>query len=156
LKAERANGEPRLRLTVQYACPREGLPGRAELRRWVRAALAQPAEITLRFVDENEGRNLNREYRGKDCATNVLSFPYGDDFRPEQTGLAGDVALCAPVLLREAHEARKRPASHCAHLIVHGVLHLQGYDHESDADARVMETLESFILMRLGFENPYL
>jgi probable rRNA maturation factor len=150
------SAEPRLNLTVQYACGRNGLPGRAVLGRWARASLARPAEITLRFVDEEEGRRLNRDFRGRDSATNVLSFPYGDDFAPGQSGLAGDVVLCAPVLAREASVQGKALDAHCAHLVVHGVLHLQGYDHERADEARMMETLESFILMRLGFENPYL
>jgi probable rRNA maturation factor len=149
-------GKSQLELTVQYACDREGLPGRADLRRWAQAALAGTAEITLRFVDEAEGRRLNRDYRGRDHATNVLSFPYGNDFAPGRTMPVGDVVLCAPVLVREALEQGKSLAAHCAHLVVHGVLHLQGYDHDSDDDARVMEALESFILIRLGFGDPYL
>jgi len=144
-----------LSLAVQFACEADGLPPRARLRSWVRAALraAAPASatITLRFVDEAEGRALNRDYRHKDYATNVLSFPYAD--APE---LAGDLVLCRQVLEREARAQGKTLADHCAHLVVHGVLHLQGFDHETGkADAEAMEAEERRILARLGIPDPY-
>lgn len=154
--------EARLSLTVQYACHAEGLPLRAQLRRWVNAAwlarkTAAPgsAEITLRFVDAEEGRTLNREYRGqgraeKNYATNVLSFPYA-----APPHLAGDLVLCRPVVLREAAEQGKPTPAHVAHLVVHGMLHLQGFDHETDAEAEIMEAHERDILARLGFADPY-
>ncbi len=140
-----------LRLSVQYPGGKEGAPTRPQVRRWVRAACGIPAEVTVRFVDANEGRDLNRDYRGKDYATNVLSFPYAAG-----TTLSGDLVLCLPVLAREAREQGKPPEAHCAHLIVHGMLHLQGYDHEAGrADAERMEALEREILADLGYPDPY-
>lgn len=156
-----------LSLTVQYACNDEPLssplPTRAQLRRWVNAALecsaevTEVTEVTLRFVDAGEGRELNREYRGrgkdkgkKDYATNVLTFAYAP---PPHA--AGDLVLCVPVVLREAAEQGKPVMTHFAHLVVHGMLHLQGYDHESDADAERMEARESAILRRFGIADPY-
>jgi probable rRNA maturation factor len=112
--------------------------------------LREDAEITVRLVAESEARRLNRDYRGKDYATNVLTFVYEDG-----PCLTGDIVLCAPVIAREAREQRKALAAHYAHLVVHGALHLQGYDHEAKEDARQMEALESTILKRLGFSNPY-
>jgi len=113
--------------------------------------LQNGAEITLRIVDAEEGQMLNRDYRGKDYATNVLTFAYGE----EDGMLAGDIVLCAPVVEKEAHEQRKDLRAHYAHLTVHGVLHMQGYEHETDAEAREMEALEVEILRRLRFNNPY-
>jgi probable rRNA maturation factor len=154
------NKTPRLALTVQYAIgDRSGLPGRALLRRWALAALMQDAEVTLRFVDEDEGRQLNRTYRGKDYATNVLTFPYDPLHSPLATrhspALCGDLVLCAPVIAREAAEQGKPLEAHYAHLVVHGLLHLQGHDHEHDREAIAMEAVEGFILRRLGFPDPY-
>lgn len=140
-------------LSVQYAVAdaiAENLPTRAQLRRWVKAALEQPAELTIRIVDAPEGRALNRDYRGKDDATNVLTFVY-DDTDP----LSGDIVLCAEVVEREARQQHKQLLAHYAHLTVHGVLHLQGYDHIADTDAAVMEQKETVMLTRLGFDNPY-
>jgi probable rRNA maturation factor len=134
---------------VQYATEAEGLPTRAQVRRWVKAALERYGEITVRFVDEAEGRKLNRDYRGKDYATNVLSFAY------ETEPVAGDLVICAPLVLREAREQGKSLEAHYAHLVVHGTLHLQGYDHENDADAQVMETRESAVVTRLKYPDPY-
>ncbi|SDI41251.1 rRNA maturation RNase YbeY [Propionivibrio dicarboxylicus] len=144
----------RLNLSVQYACGGE-LPLRPAIRAWVRQALDIDAprggQITIRFVDEEECRSLNRDFRHKDYATNVLSFPYDDD-----PVVCGDLVICAPVIWREAEEQGKTPEAHCAHLIVHGVLHLQGYDHETgDADAKIMEDKERIILAALGFGDPY-
>ena len=142
---------PELRLSVQYPGGKEGAPTRPQVRRWVRAACGIPAEVTVRFVDADEGRSLNRDDRGKDHATNVLSFPYASG-----TTLSGDLVLCLPVLEREAQEQDKLPEAHCAHLIVHGMLHLQGYDHETGrADAKRMEALEREILNALGYPDPY-
>ncbi|MDP2878381.1 MAG: rRNA maturation RNase YbeY [Sulfuricella sp.] len=144
-----------LSLSVQYAAKPDGAPTRAQLRRWVKAALRQDAEIALRIVDEEEGRALNRDYRGKDYATNVLTFVYDDDFPGAELPLAGDIVLCAPVVAREALQQEKPVEAHYAHLTVHGVLHLQGYDHESDEEARQMEALEIQIVTKLGYADPY-
>ncbi|MDP1613049.1 MAG: rRNA maturation RNase YbeY [Sulfuritalea sp.] len=142
---------PELRLSVQYPGGKDQAPTRPQVRRWVRAACATPAEVTVRFVDGDEGRALNRDYRGKDYATNVLSFPYESG-----TDLSGDLVLCLPVVEREAREQGKSPEAHFAHLIVHGMLHLQGYDHETGrADAKRMEALEQKILDTLGYPDPY-
>lgn len=140
----------RLSLSVQYACKDAALPQRSEVRRWVRAAAPVAAELAVRFVDAAEGRALNAQYRGKDYATNVLTFVYA-----QQPALSGDLVLCLPVVLREAQEQGKPAAAHFAHLVVHGMLHLQGYDHEGDAEARIMEGKEREILARLGYPDPY-
>lgn len=144
----------KLSLSVQYICKDDALPSRPQVRRWVTRALkANPpesAQVTVRFVETEEGQALNRDYRGKDYATNVLSFPY--DFPPE---LAGDLVICMPVVLKEAQEQGKSFEAHFAHLLVHGMLHLQGYDHEDDEDAEVMEAEERVILAALGYPDPY-
>jgi probable rRNA maturation factor len=142
---------PELSLAVQYACAADALPGRAQLRRWVRAAQEVALQATLRLVAEDEGRTLNRDYRGKDYATNVLSFVY------EATSpVSGDLVICLPVVEREAAAQGKSLTAHLAHLIVHGMLHLQGYDHEVNAqEAARMEARECEILARLGFPDPY-
>lgn len=140
----------KLELTVQYASTGKDLPTRSMVRRWVAAALKRDARITVRFVDEAEGRALNRDYRGKDYATNVLSFSY--EVEPV---VEGDLVICVPVVEREAHEQGKPVEAHHAHLVVHGVLHLQGYDHENEDEARVMEARESEILVKLGYADPY-
>jgi probable rRNA maturation factor len=142
---------PELRLSVQYPGGKDGAPARPQIRRWVRAACARPAEITVRFVAAEEGRQLNRDYRGKDYATNVLSFPYESGAR-----LCGDLILCLPVVNSEARKQGKLPEAHFAHLIVHGMLHLQGYDHETGSDdAERMEAIEREILADLGYPDPY-
>lgn len=152
--AEARHFRPRLRLAVQYALEAAGLPDRVRLRRWVQAAVLGDVEVTLRFVDEAEGRQLNRDYRGRDYPTNVLTFAYGPD--PQSGALSGDIVLCAPVVEREAADQGKPLAAHYAHLSIHGMLHLQGYDHESgDEDAIAMQAVESFIMARLGFPDPY-
>jgi probable rRNA maturation factor len=145
----------RLDIGVQYVCRANGLPERAEIRAWSRAALAidgkRGGQITVRFVDADEGRALNCDYRGKDYATNVLSFAYENEPR-----VRGDLVICAPVLVREAGAQGKSLHGHCAHLIVHGLLHLLGYDHETNEnDARWMEDRERAILASLGFADPY-
>ncbi|WP_459949477.1 rRNA maturation RNase YbeY [Denitratisoma sp. agr-D3] len=141
----------RLSLAVQYACNGDDLPSRPRLRRWVQASLERPAEVTIRFVGAEEGQALNRDYRGKDYATNVLSFVY--ETAPK---VLGDLVVCLPVVLREAKEQGKTVADHFAHMIVHGILHLHGYDHETGAaDAEAMEAKERTILARLGIADPY-
>ena len=141
---------PTLSLSVQYASNDAGLPARPAVRRWVRAALLGDATVVVRFVDAIEGRALNAEYRGKDYATNVLTFVY-DDEHPR----AGDVVLCAPVVRLEAAAQGKPLADHHAHLVIHGMLHLQGFDHERHADAALMEARETSILAALGLPDPY-
>ena len=137
-------------VTVQYAMPRKGLPAATRFRGWAKAALEKPADVTLRIVDEDEGRTLHRNYRGKDYATNVLTFVYS-----AQEPLAGDIALCAPVVAREARAQSIALDAHYAHLTVHGLLHLQGYDHADDQGAAEMEARESRIMTALGFADPY-
>ena len=143
----------KLTLTVQYADPRltTQVP-RAAIRRWIQAALFFDAELTVRFVTEKEGRTLNRSYRDKDYATNVLTFNYHED--AEQTTHA-DIVLCSDVLMRESDEQKISLEQHAAHLIVHGVLHAQGYDHENEEEAVEMEALKTDILQQLGFPDPY-
>ncbi|HJV84725.1 MAG TPA: rRNA maturation RNase YbeY [Noviherbaspirillum sp.] len=144
----------KLTLSVQYPDPRlKELIPRNKLRQWVQAALFAPAELTIRFVDAEEGRTLNREYRDKDYATNVLTFAYTEDEDSEVT--QADIILCTDVLQREAAEQKKSVESHAAHLVVHGVLHAQGYDHDTDEEAAEMEQLEIEILASLGEPNPY-
>ncbi|WP_281852298.1 rRNA maturation RNase YbeY [Dyella sp. GSA-30] len=144
---------------VSYGVARTGVPSAASFREWVNAALAgakrrRQAELSIRIVDAAEGRELNRDYRGKDYATNVLSFPA--ELPPGvQLPLIGDLAICAPVVAREAVEQGKPPRHHWAHMTVHGVLHLLGYDHMVDAEAEAMEALETRILAKLGIADPY-
>ncbi|GJL74778.1 rRNA maturation RNase YbeY [Nitrosomonas sp.] len=145
--------EHSFKLTIQYAAGNAAsaaLPTRMQFRRWVKSALEQEAEIVIRIVDKFEGRTLNHDYRGKDYATNVLTFVY-DDTEP----LSGDVVLCAEVIENEARQQHKTLMAHYAHLTVHGLLHLQGYDHVSDDEATIMEKKETDILIRLGFNDPY-
>jgi probable rRNA maturation factor len=151
----------KLTLSVQYPDARlqESIT-RPKIRRWVQAALFAPAELTIRFVDAEEGRALNREYRGKDYATNVLTFAYneGDEFgQPlaEDAPTQADIILCTDVLQKEAAEQKKTVEDHTAHLIVHGVLHAQGYDHMDDDEATEMEGIETEILAGLGMADPY-
>jgi probable rRNA maturation factor len=142
---------PALRLSLQFADARHrGTLLRADVARWIRAALAVPAEITVRIVDGDEGLVLNRDFRGQDHATNVLTFPYDD-----APVLGADLVLCAPVVEAEAEAQGVALVAHYAHLIVHGTLHAQGFDHERAADATRMEARESEILAGLGFADPY-
>lgn len=149
----REAGPPhRLRLAVQYASVDADLPARGQVRRWVAAALAGDALLTVRLVDEDEARSLNRDFRGKDRATNVLTFVYSE---PGAAPAEGDIVLCAPLVRAEADAQGKPLRHHYAHLLVHGVLHLQGHDHEEDAAAAMMESLERAILERMRIPDPY-
>jgi probable rRNA maturation factor len=141
---------PKLSLTVQYASSSLIMPTRHQFRRWVNAAIAVDAHCTLRVVDESEGQQLNYDFRGKDYATNVLTFAYEDT-----SPLSGDIVICAPVVEREAAEQGKDVLAHYAHMTIHSVLHLQGYDHENDADASEMEGLETALMVKLGYPAPY-
>ena len=146
----RYSGSPKLVLAVQYATTDAALPTRAQVRRWVRVAQEMDATVTIRFVGATEARALNARFRGKDYATNVLTFVY-DVGSPR----AGDIVLCAPIVGQEAATQGKPLAAHYTHLVVHGMLHLQGYDHERDADAAAMEARETAILARLRLPDPY-
>ncbi|MDR0770185.1 MAG: rRNA maturation RNase YbeY [Burkholderiales bacterium] len=150
MKPSTKSPSPVLTLCVQQAS-RYSIPVRTTLRRWAQAALKSHAEVTLRFVDMREGRALNRKFRGKDYATNVLTFSY----ERSRSGCTGDIVLCMPVLLREAKAQHKPWRAHCAHLVVHGLLHLQGDDHENDRAAQKMEARETAILAQLGYPDPY-
>ncbi len=146
-----------LDIGVSYALPRRGLPAATSFRRWATVALqgrVKRADLALRIVDEREGRALNRHYRGKDYATNVLSFP-ADLPEGVELPILGDIVLCAPVVAREAREQGKALHHHYAHLTVHGVLHLLGFDHEDEREAEAMELLERQILASLGIDDPY-
>ncbi len=156
-------GPVRLDVSVGYAVPRAGLPAAVSFRRWVAAALRGrilEADLAIRIVDSKEGRALNRHYRGKDYATNVLSFPaeMAEGVKlPKgvKMPLLGDLVLCAPVVAREAREQKKSLASHYAHLTVHGTLHLLGWNHEDEREAEAMEQLEREILSGMGIADPY-
>ena len=141
---------PELTLSVQHACKDHALPSRAQVRRWLRASCPQPAEVAVRFVDLDEARTLNRDYRDKDYATNVLSFSY-----QATPTVSGDLVICPPLVAQEALAQGKSAEAHFAHLIVHGMLHLQGYDHDHEAAAESMEAKEREILARLGYADPY-
>ncbi|GLU33021.1 rRNA maturation RNase YbeY [Trinickia caryophylli] len=148
---------PRLSLTLQFPAAKaypehKALLTRARVTSWVKAALFADGALTLRFVDADEGRQLNRGYRGKDYATNVLTFAYAET---DDDPVAGDIVVCCPVIEQEAAEQGKPLEAHYAHMIVHGTLHAQGYDHEADDEAREMEALEAEILGGLGYADPY-
>jgi probable rRNA maturation factor len=143
---------PALQLSLQFADPRHrALLPRHKVMRWIRAALEAPAQIAVRIVDADEAQALNRDCRQRDYATNVLTFDYQHE--PE---VIADLILCAPVVEREAAELGKPVAEHYAHMLVHGTLHAQGYDHEADDEAQVMEARESALMRALGFADPYL
>jgi probable rRNA maturation factor len=148
---EKASPQPTLGLSLQFADPRHraALP-RHKVARWIRAALEAPAEITVRIVDADEGRTLNREYRQKDYATNVLTFDYA-----HEPVVMADLVLCAPVVEQEAREMGLTLEAHYAHMLVHGTLHAQGFDHEEDDEAEAMEAEESRVMQALGFADPY-
>jgi probable rRNA maturation factor len=147
----------KLDLDVQYADTRlEQDITQDMLQRWVEAALLGPAELAIRFVDLDEGQALNRQYRGKDYATNVLTFAYNEgEELGEDDPTQADIILCTDVLRREAEEQGKTVEEHAAHLVVHGVLHAQGYDHEHDEEAEEMEQFERDIMEVLGYPDPY-
>ncbi|QHS10022.1 rRNA maturation RNase YbeY [Sinimarinibacterium sp. NLF-5-8] len=138
-------------IIIQRNVPARGIPSASSLRLFARAALPVACgELTIRIVDEAESQALNRDYRGKDKPTNVLSFDGDAEF-----GVAGDLVICAPVVAREAVAQGKRARAHWAHMVVHGCLHVQGHDHVESADAQRMEALEIKILQQLGFDDPY-
>ena len=163
---------PKLSLSVQYAIAAVGLPTRQQFRIWLKTALQLNVRVVLRIVDENEGRALNKQFRGKNYATNVLTFTYVDnsnlseinyDLNEDSVKLTddidfiyGDIVICAPVTAQEAREQQKGLQAHYAHLIIHAALHLQGYDHENTQDATAMEALEVLLLDKLGYPDPYL
>lgn len=150
--ANTAKPARRLDLTVQLVCAdelRKQIPDRKLLRKWAKAVYGDAATVTMRFVDDDESQHLNDTYRGKNKPTNVLSFPYEDE------PLMGDIVFCPSVIVREAQAQDKTITAHMAHLVVHGMLHLMGYDHLNDRDAKEMESLETEILADLGFANPY-
>jgi probable rRNA maturation factor len=149
--------EPDNRIEVQYAIDTAGIPEPEVLRRWADRALQgrhPAAELAVRIVDEAEITALNRQYRGKDSATNVLSFPY-ETMSGVETEQLGDIVICAPVVAAEAVTQGKSLEAHWAHMVIHGVLHLLGYDHHRDVDAQDMESLETRLLASLGFPDPY-
>jgi probable rRNA maturation factor len=154
-------GPVRLDVSVSYAVPRTGIPSAVSFRKWVAAALdsrIREADLAIRIVGAKEGRALNKHFRGKDYATNVLSFPAElPEGLPKgvKLPLLGDLVICAPVVAREAKEQKKHLVEHYAHLTVHGALHLLGWDHDNEADAICMEQLEREILAGLGIEDPY-
>ena len=150
---------PRLEVGVSYAAPRGGVPASMSFRRWAEAALQgarhrKPAALSIRIVGAREGRALNLQYRGKDYATNVLSFPV-ELPRGVASPLLGDIVICAPVVVREARAQRKPIRDHYAHLTMHGVLHLLGFDHQNEHDSAEMEALETRVLGGLGIPDPY-
>ena len=140
----------KLSLSVQYASAMPHLPTRPQFRRWMKIALQRDVNITLRVVDEPEGRELNKKYRGKNYATNVLTFVYND-----AELLEGDVVICAPVVQQEAMDQHKGLLAHYAHLTLHAALHLQGHEHDKDADAAGMEAWETTLMLKLRYPDPY-
>ena len=142
---------PYLKFSFQNTCENLQLPSKAQFKKWAKAALRVETEVTIRIVDEHEARALNSLYRGKDYATNVLTFPI-----TEEPILMGDIVICAPVMAAEAIAQNKSITAHFAHLTVHGMLHLSGFDHEAEPQAELMEALEVQILAKLGYANPYL
>lgn len=142
---------PTLSITIQNVSTHTNLPTHAQFKKWAKATIRVDTELTIRIVDEIEGRELNKLYRAKDYATNVLTFPL-----TEEPYLMGDIIICAPVVTLEAQAQNKPLEAHYAHLTVHGVLHLHGYDHEIEAQAELMEGLETAIVRKLGYADPYL
>lgn len=152
MPANESKSTKRMNLTVQLVCAdelRKQIPNRKLLRTWAKATFSGAATVTMRFVDEEESQHLNDTYRGKNKPTNVLSFPYEDE------PLTGDIVFCPSVIYSEAAQQGKTVTAHMAHLVVHGMLHLMGYDHLNHRDAKEMESLETKILAELGFANPY-
>ena len=141
---------PQLALTLQNVSLNDSIPTKNQFKKWAKATIRIDTEVTIRVVDSDEARALNHEYRGKDYATNVLTFPL-----TEEPHLMGDIILCAPVVAQEALMQNKTLLAHYAHLTVHGVLHLHGYDHETEAQAALMEAIETQIVTKLGYADPY-
>lgn len=148
-------------MTIHVAIQKESntdfIPQDDQFVQWTNAALTKEltdAEVTIRIVDEKEARDLNKQWRGKDYATNVLSFPIDVEIA-DGTTLLGDIVICAPIVKQETEEQNKMIEAHWAHLVIHGILHLQGLDHENDAEANIMETKEISILSQFGYANPY-
>jgi probable rRNA maturation factor len=142
---------PQLKFSLQNASALAEIPARNLFKKWAQAALCVDTEVTIRIVDAQEASELNSQYRGKDYATNVLTFPL-----TETPHLMGDIIICAPVVVAEAKAQNKSLEAHFAHLTVHGILHLHGYDHETEPQAELMEAIEVQILTKLGYANPYL
>jgi len=146
-----------MNMDIQNVSEVSSLPSNETIIQWAELALDEKhkdAEITLRVVDEEEGHMLNKEWRNKNSATNVLSFPIGEPIE-QAPNLLGDIVVCAPIVEKEAKIQEKNIEAHWAHLIIHGILHLQGYDHQSDDDANIMESKEIIILKKIGYANPY-
>ena len=144
-------------IDIQRACPSENIPSDTLIKRWASAALGNhndSTELSIRVVGESESADLNKQYRGKSGATNVLSFPFSA-VTPEPLPMLGDLVVCAPIVSAEAEQQQKSLQAHWAHMIVHGVLHLLGYDHGDDSDAQTMEALETEILLGLNYPAPY-
>lgn len=148
--AGRMSTAHKLSLSVQYACDGSDLPTRYQLRRWAKLALQRDVSMTIRMVDEAEGRELNKKFRGKNYATNVLTF-----INENAEILYGDIVICAPIVEKEALTQHKTLLAHYAHLVLHAALHLQGYDHEDDKDAARMEARETALMTKLGYADPY-
>ena len=145
------SNHPKLWMNIQNASEMAGIPSPAQFKKWARKALRVNSEITLRIVDEEEGRMLNLEYRGKKYATNVLTFPL-----MEEPFIMADIVICAPVVAKEAQAQHKTLEAHFAHLMVHGILHAHGYDHEVSEQAELMESVETQTLTNLGYADPYM
>ena len=146
-----------IRDSVQRACSLKNIPSDKKFQHWSEAATkgrTTATELNIRIVEEGEITTLNSQYRGKKQSTNVLSFPF-DAVTPEPMPILGDIVICAPLVVREAQEQNKSIESHWAHLVVHGILHLLGYDHDTDNNAKIMETLESEILTKMNYPSPY-
>lgn len=148
----------RLKVNIEVASNESGVPKRGAIVQWAQAAMEgyerDGAEVGVRIVDEEEIVELNRRFRCKPEPTNVLSFPF-EDPPGVRTELLGDVVICAPVVCREAHARGAQTSAHWAHMLVHGIMHLRGYDHQTPSEADAMESMEAHILKRLGFPNPY-
>ncbi len=147
---ESLNKKARLKLEIQYGFKDRDLPSKKNMWRWASSAITRDMSITIRLIDESEGRSLNKQFCGKEHATNVLSFPYDLD-----SGLEGDIAICLPIVKKEAIQQNKEFHAHLAHLIIHGVLHIQGFTHDNRSAAERMESREKSLLNSLGFGNPY-
>lgn len=143
-----------IKLHVQIASVSDAIPTRSEFLRWIKAILLVPAELTIRLTDEQESAALNQKYRSKQGPTNVLSFPV-ENAPDAKCPYLGDLVICAPLVAQEAQQQNKPVIHHWAHLTVHGVLHLLGYDHEQEQEAEIMEQLEVDVLNKLGFPDPY-